>query len=276
MSATTRDAEDVQQRDHDQRDERDPLLVGAGCPGRMSLSPMSLMTGISVSGSVAHDRGDGQRARPQVDPAREPRVRLGLAEELRPLEDRARDREVARDLGEVQRDDELAERDDRERPDERAAERADAEDEQREDAGRRRDVAERRGERAEEVQPAVQRLLVAEAARGRRLSSCVERDWSVAAMAATLVRLWQSMSRLAFAAEGAAVDTFARHGGVPRAWTSCAPRSATATVDTVLLALTDMQGRLQGKRLTARALPRRRSSSTAPRPATTCSPSTSR
>ena len=47
-------------------------------------------------------------------------------------------------------------------------------------------------------------------------------------------------------------------------------------IDTVLLALTDMQGRLQGKRLTARHFldevvePRRRGA------ATTCSPSTSR
>ena len=35
----------------------------------MSLSPMSLMTGISVSGSVAHDRRHGQDACQQVDPA---------------------------------------------------------------------------------------------------------------------------------------------------------------------------------------------------------------
>ena len=49
---------------------------------------------------------------------------------------------------------------------------------------------------------------------------------------------------------------------------------AAGEIDTVLLALTDMQGRLQGKRLTARASSTR-SSTTAPRAATTCSPSTS-
>ena len=110
-----------------------------------------------------NDRRHGQRARPQVDPAREPCVRLRVAEQLRPLEDGAGDREVRGHLREHESDDELAERDDRERPDERPAERPDAEDEQREDAGGRRDVAERRGERAEEVEPAVQRLRVAEA-----------------------------------------------------------------------------------------------------------------
>ena len=50
---------------------------------------------------------------------------------------------------------------------------------------------------------------------------------------------------------------------------------AAGQVDTVLLAMTDIQGRLQGKRLTARhfldEVPR-----TAPRAATTCSRWTSR
>ena len=46
-------------------------------------------------------------------------------------------------------------------------------------------------------------------------------------------------------------------------------------IDTVLLALTDMQGRLQGKRLTARHF-LDEVLATAPRRATTCSPSTSR
>jgi glutamine synthetase len=47
------------------------------------------------------------------------------------------------------------------------------------------------------------------------------------------------------------------------------------TIDTVALAFCDMQGRLQGKRVTARhsSTP---SPSTARRAATTCSPSTSR
>ena len=114
-------AEDVQQRDHDERDGRDPLLVGEAVAASMSLMPMSLMHRDQRQRQRRDDGGDGQRARPQVDPAREPRVRLRAAEELRPLEHRAGDREVRGDLGEVQRDDELAERDDRQRPDERAA-----------------------------------------------------------------------------------------------------------------------------------------------------------
>ena len=50
---------------------------------------------------------------------------------------------------------------------------------------------------------------------------------------------------------------------------------AAGDIDTVVVAFTDMQGRLQGKRLHAPLLPRRRRSGTAPRAATTCSPSTS-
>ena len=46
-------------------------------------------------------------------------------------------------------------------------------------------------------------------------------------------------------------------------------------IDTVLLAMTDMQGRLEGKRLSAQHF-LERWSSTARRPATTCWPSTSR
>ena len=49
---------------------------------------------------------------------------------------------------------------------------------------------------------------------------------------------------------------------------------ADGTVDTVLLAIADMEGRLQGKRLTATHF-LNDCSSTAPRAATTCSPSTS-
>ncbi len=47
------------------------------------------------------------------------------------------------------------------------------------------------------------------------------------------------------------------------------------TIDTVLIVLPDMQGRLQGKRLTGRSS-LTRSSSTTLRDATTCSQSTSR
>jgi hypothetical protein len=44
---------------------------------------------------------------------------------------------------------------------------------------------------------------------------------------------------------------------------------AAGRTDTVIVAFADMQGRLVGKRTSAR-----RSPATAPRPATTCSPST--
>src|SRR5262249_18211576 len=63
---------------------------------------------------------------------------------------------------EPERDDELPERDDRPAPDEDAADRRQAEREQREDAGRRRDVAERDREGAEDAERAAKLLLVAE------------------------------------------------------------------------------------------------------------------
>ena len=53
------------------------------------------------------------------------------------------------------------------------------------------------------------------------------------------------------------------------------PGRRTARSTPSLVAITDMQGRLQGKRLHAPVLPGRGRSSTAPRAATTCSPSTS-
>ena len=46
-------------------------------------------------------------------------------------------------------------------------------------------------------------------------------------------------------------------------------------IDTVVLALVDMQGRLQGKRFHAPLLPRRGARARHARAATTCSPSTS-
>src|SRR5207237_10420204 len=91
----------------------------------------------------------------------EPRV--GAAgEELRPLEDAPRDRVVARELREAERDDELPERDDRPAPDEDPADGRQAEREEREDAGGGRDVAEGDREGAEDAERAAQLLLVAE------------------------------------------------------------------------------------------------------------------
>src|SRR5581483_9390356 len=97
----------------------------------------------------------------EVDPAGEPRVRLP-GQVLRPLEDRAGDRVVARELGEAERDAELSDRDDRPAPDEHAADRRQAEREEREDAGRRRDVAEGHGKRAEDAEGASKLLAIAE------------------------------------------------------------------------------------------------------------------
>jgi hypothetical protein len=68
---------------------------------------------------------------------------------------------VTGDLGEVERDDELAERDHRPGPDEHPAQRGQAQREQGEDAGRWRDVAERHRERAAQPERAFQLLLVA-------------------------------------------------------------------------------------------------------------------
>src|SRR5215210_673689 len=146
ISATTRTPKMFSSVDHHERDERDPLLVGEAV--RADRDPDVVHHRQQRQRERRHHGRDGQRARPQVDPAREPRVGLGVAQQLRPLEDRAGEREVRGHLGEDERDDELPEGHHREGPDERPAERADPEDEQGEDARRRRDVAERRGERA--------------------------------------------------------------------------------------------------------------------------------
>src|SRR5207247_85202 len=90
-----------------------------------------------------------------------PRVRLP-GQVLRPLEARARDRVVAREPREPERDHQLPDRDDRPAPDEDASDGDEAEGEEREDARRRRDVAERHGERTESAERALQLLLVAE------------------------------------------------------------------------------------------------------------------
>ena len=52
-------------------------------------------------------------------------------------------------------------------------------------------------------------------------------------------------------------------------------RIDTGDVDTVVVAFTDMQGRLQGKRLHGRYFADHVVAGTGPRAATTCSPSTS-
>src|SRR6266566_5551845 len=69
---------------------------------------------------------------------------------------------MARKLGEAERDDQLPGRDDRPAPDEHASDRRQSEEEEGEDAGRRRDIRERDGERAEDTQRPPQLLLVSE------------------------------------------------------------------------------------------------------------------
>src|SRR5215472_6528829 len=69
---------------------------------------------------------------------------------------------MAGHLGEVERDDELADRHHRPGPDEDPAQGRQTEREQREDAGRWRDIAERDRPRAEQPEAAFQLLLVPE------------------------------------------------------------------------------------------------------------------
>ena len=65
-----------------------------------------------TNGDDDGDGGDGHDLRPEVEPAGEPAERP-VRQALRPLVDRAGHREVARQLGEAQGDDELADDDDR-------------------------------------------------------------------------------------------------------------------------------------------------------------------
>src|SRR3954453_15874231 len=88
------------------------------------------------------DRSDDQQ--PAGHPGRE-----GLGRLLRPLVDRAGERVLAGELGEAQRDEELAEEDDRPRPPERGTGGQEGEPEELEDAGQDRDVAEAGGEARE-------------------------------------------------------------------------------------------------------------------------------
>jgi len=85
---------------------------------------------------------------------------------------------VAGNFGEVERDDDLANRHDGPGPDEHAAQRDEAKGEEREDTGRRRDIAERRGEGTEESEGSVQFLLVAKGPQvlGVTRSACDDAD----------------------------------------------------------------------------------------------------
>ena len=154
------DAVDVEHGDHDQRDQRDDQVrVQAGRVQRVPAE--AVQRGDQRQRQRGHHRGHGQDPGEQVDPPGEPGVGA-VGQELRPLEDRTRHRVVARYLGEVQRHDELAQRDHRPGPDEHPAQRGQAQREQGEDAGRRRDVAERDRERAEQPERPLEFLRVAE------------------------------------------------------------------------------------------------------------------
>ena len=120
---------------------------------------------------VDRDGGDRDDRADDVDPAGHPR-RVAARDLLGPLIDRAGDRVLARHLHEAQRDQDLAEDDDRPRPPHARAGVEVAEPEQRGDAGEDRDVAEPRRERREAAQRTIQLLLVAEA---RKLAAVVRR-----------------------------------------------------------------------------------------------------
>ena len=156
-------AVDVQHGDHHESDQRDDELGvqhGIGVTHAEAVPAEAVQRRDERQRERRHHGGDGQDASEQVDPAVEPGVGP-VRQVLGPLEDRAGDRVVARDLGEVERDDELAERDHRPGPDEHPAEGGQAQREQGEDPRRRRDVAERDRERAAQPERAPQLLLVA-------------------------------------------------------------------------------------------------------------------
>ena len=108
------------------------------------------------------DRGNGQDPGEEIDPAREPRV-VAVGEVLGPLINGAGDREMGADLGEVERDDELTDRDEGPAPDESRTADPDAKRIKSEDAGRRRYVREGDREARVDTECAPELLLVAKA-----------------------------------------------------------------------------------------------------------------
>ena len=110
---------------------------------------------VDHEGDDAGDRGHRHDLRPEVEPAGEPAERP-MREALRPLVDRAGDRVVARQLGEAERDEELAGDDDQPRPEHRRPAEAEADAEVAERPGRDADEAEREREVREEPERPVQ------------------------------------------------------------------------------------------------------------------------
>ena len=115
-----------------------------------------------TSGTVIATAGRGQDAGPEVEPAGE-QAEGPVRQSLRPLVDRAGDREVAGELGEVEGDEELADDDERPRPEERRPADEEAEADEGERAGRDADVAERDREVRQEAERASQLRLDAQA-----------------------------------------------------------------------------------------------------------------
>ena len=104
----------------DQGDDGDDQLIGASQRVVQVHPNIELSERKSAMGSVAHDRRNGDDPGEEVDPAGEPRVATGR-EVLRPLEHRTCDGVVTRELGEVERHEELTDRDDRPGPEQPAA-----------------------------------------------------------------------------------------------------------------------------------------------------------
>ena len=167
------DAVDVQHGDHRQGDQGEDEF---GVQGKRQAVPAEAVEGRNErQWQRGNHRGHRQDSGEEVNPAGDPRITPG-AQVLGPLEYRAGDRIVARHLGEVERDDELAEGHHGPGPDEYPAQGGQPEREQREDAGRGRDVAERDCPRAEQAQPALQFLLVAETSQVGRIGLRVAGD----------------------------------------------------------------------------------------------------
>ena len=116
---------------------------------------------IDHEGDDHGDGGDGHDLRPEVEPAGEPSERP-VGQALGPLIDGASHREVARQFGEDQGDEQLAADDDGPRPEERRTSEADSDAEVPEGTRRNADEAEGDGEVAQEPEGSAQLRLDAE------------------------------------------------------------------------------------------------------------------
>ena len=114
----------------DERDERDEHEHRRQAGRIRAVQPRRVVghravDAVDHEGDDDRDRGHRHDLGPEVEPAGEPAERA-VRQALRPLVDRAGDREMARQLGEHERDQRLADDDDRPRPEERRAAQPDA------------------------------------------------------------------------------------------------------------------------------------------------------